>query len=149
MENTIVSPSPRPRHAAVLPYWVAAPVLALGPYLTARVILANQDRAVLAAPYALPCALFVLVVLLWSPLSLSLPGALLQFAREDALATPPRALPPALWRVVRAAILVPYLALAPTSRVRLETLASIAGWLAAVAYCAPHLRGLAPALGLG
>lgn len=126
-----------PRSA--LPYWLGLPLLGVGPTLTARLLIANHARSVLVTPGALPAALLVLVVVLWSPLPLSIPSAILQFARDGALANllRPRRVDLRLWRAVR---LIPHLALSPASNVRAEMVVSLAGWVCGVALALPYLQ---------
>lgn len=124
--------------SAALPYYISLPLLGLGPVLTARIILANQSRSLLQTPHAMSFALLVLVGVVWSPLPLSVPTSVLQFARDAALADWGRyTLSPR--NALRALVLVPYLIVSPRSAVRWEMTTAVLGWLAGLALCAPHL----------
>lgn len=79
----------------------------------------------------------VALFLIWSPLFLSVPALILQRARDLAL-------PHEASRVLRGVKLVPYMLLSKSSSVRLETFASIVGWLFLTIALGPSiLNGLA------
>jgi len=125
-----------------LPNIIAVPLLLAGPALTAWLLIANRTRSVLATHGSLNIALICLVVLLWSPMFISLPTALLQFARDRALPRLGASSTFSPMNLVRGVVLVPYLIVAPSSKVRLAMTASLAGWALGIVVALPYLHGL-------
>jgi hypothetical protein len=127
---------------SALPLWIGAPLLAVGPALTARILIANQSREALHLPGALAIALAVMVGALWSPFGPTIPAAILQFAREAALPNMGAKSGFSPMNIVRAVILTPYLAIAKSSQVRFEVICSLLGWVYGLTIVAPYLGGL-------
>jgi hypothetical protein len=108
-------------------------LLALGPVVT---VFALQSWADSGAHLVTGLHVYLLVGLLaWSPLPLSLPAVLLANHRDAAL----HGMRGVVGRCVRAALLVPYLLTHPHSEVKVETAASLAGFITACWWAAPVL----------
>ena len=119
--------------------WIA-PVFLLGPVVTALAMIAHQHAQIFSPPDALGYGLCAVVGVMWSPFSLSLPGAILREARDNAL---PEWGASSTWNptnLVRLACLTPYLMFSRYSRVRLQQSAAVLGWLAGLVIVAAQLR---------
>ena len=126
--------------ASALPWWIGTPLLASGPVLTARLLIANQHRQILQVHGALPIALLALVGCGWNPFSFSIPIAILQFARDEALPEMGASSTSSLMNLVRLMILIPYLLFSHSSKVRIETTASLIGWGCGLIVIAPYVQ---------
>ncbi len=117
--------------------WIA-PVLLLGPSASAWLMIAHQHNQVFSPPGALGYGLCAVVGVMWNPISLSLPGAILHAARDSAL---PEYGASSTWNptnLVRLACLTPHLMVSRQSRVRLQQSAAVVGWLTGLAIVAAH-----------
>ena len=118
-----------------------ATVLALGPLATTWAIVAHRSAHVLAPASMLSGALWVFVVVAWSPVFFfSVPALAFSKERDRVLPWPSRGLLGAVLSLVRGVILVPYMILSPRSRLRSETLLGVVGWLAACVVAGPYLH---------
>jgi hypothetical protein len=108
--------------------------------LTARLLIANQHRQILQVHGALPNGLLALVGCGWHPFGFSIPIAILQFARDEAL---PEMRASSAWSpmsLVRLMILIPYLLFSHSSKVRIETTASLSGWGCGLIVITPYVQ---------
>jgi hypothetical protein len=139
--NTYTSEDAAAIHG-VLPTTVTSLIVLVGPALCARLIIANRTHAVFALPHALTISLALVVGVLWSPLFISIPAALMQFARDRALASMGESSSFSPMNLVRGVCLVPYLMFSKNSPVRTAMCASVIGWVAGLVIAAPYLHGL-------
>lgn len=116
-------------------------VLGAGPIVTADLLLAHRHSPQLAQPGLLGAALLVLVVVAWCPaLLFSVPALVLGDARDVTLPWSVRGLHGLARSIVRGVILVPYMVCSRHSVARLESAASVLGWVAGLAVVLPYLH---------
>lgn len=113
--------------------WILTVFLFAGPLITVNLLLRGIGNGTLTA--VTPLMYLGAALLFWSPLPFSVPAVLLDNYRDAALTQ----LRGVLGWPVRAVALIPHLMLAPSSPIRVEMTAAVAGWVLAIGLAAPAL----------
>ena len=115
---------------------VGVPLILFGPALTALAMIGNRHAQVFSPPGTFQIGLVTMVGWIWLPFSLSIPGALLQSARDSALNEWGASSSLNPMNVLRLIVLTPYLMFSRHSAVRPQMNAAVVGWFAGLAIVA-------------